>query len=932
MLNPVDPRYFLPLPQLIGSIRGLARKRNESYQKNLDRYLRTQSFHPPSEPGCLKHACDFQHRSDLHLISYLSPLASLRASHPVGSERELVDAVAEQLNAGDLEVSLLRVIAMGSMRRLMDMSKRIGPTASNELLQAIELKSKALARTRSPYDRLLATICLVHAGLVLRPSGAGLVARLELASINELLQRLTSTIERSFADTRHGLPLDGDGGLRCKFTTPETPSSDTDPLCTTVAVVQSIHGILSYFLSDDLFVEDEYPASAISKRLDDAAKLQWICWKTARHLRRRFVDQDGDFDEDCRFRWLEAAALAQLAQFDRMRRRHPTALRYAVASMNRARECGGTWSDLATFNSLETYLGGQGVTYPRLSPKCMIRPEWQFDRPCLALRAAQEDSTLRKAQQIFAKNQINLTGWGVSSCIRVRDTIADDKVREAAFWLLVRMGAVAEVRCFFHVPTHEEPTREGIFRKAHRPATALVVGLTGAIAWANAIAAVAQSAAPWLHPGRQQSVKAGMRKLLLQLAGLEGDEETGDLLFLNHVQVGLSYHGKMIHQNGYGSPRVTDWIDGLLDAGEQGRLPRVAAQDFREGKFAVDPDDVFVSLVNDDGASLKMLLVGPEGSRKICRPACCRIARDWDKVLKEFAKSAAAYQEEVHGVFGRAMADRSDQPLEVLEIPEELSELCEAMIDEAVALNPNARRIMLHADPMWNVVPWQYVHLCESESHGERLEVLYRSGARRGSRGFGKIAFWRVPGVQLARYEPRRLAPSNVRVDVSESRFYAIGERIKAERAKANPKSRSYGQLSILAHGSVADQHVRFKINGEFISASDLAKLGEFNTIFLHVCHGAAMNPEGLHNQDDILGAPGQIIQGGARVVVAAGLPVVEECFLKLEQYYFDFDPNKEGLLAFEQRYLQACLESRAVSLYTLFSGAIAPRLEFSNE
>lgn len=932
MLNLADPRYFLPLPQLMGSIRGSASKRNEPYQQALERYLRTQSFHSPWQAGCLKHACDFQHRSDLHLVSYLSPRASVRASRAVGSERELMEAVTEQLNAGDLEVSLLRVVAMSSVQRLMDMSKRAGPTASHDLLQAIERRSKALARTRTPHDNLLASIGLAHAELVLRPSGAGLVARIELAGINELLQRITSSIERSFADTRHGLPLDGDGGLRCKFVTTEAMASNPDPLGTTVAIVRSIHGILSYFLSDDLFVEDEYSSAAISKNLDEAARLQWICWKTARHLRRRFAGQDDDFDEDCRFKWLEAAALAQLAQFDRMRRRHPTALRYAVASMNRARECGGTWSDLAAFNSLGTYLDGQGVTYPRLATHCTIRPEWQTDRPCLALRAAQEDPTLRKAMQTFAQNAVNVSGWGVSSCIWVRDTIADDKVREAAFWLLVRMGAVAEVRCFFHVPRHEEPTREGIFRKAHRRNTALRVGLEGAIGWANAIAAVAQSAAPWLDSGRQQSVKAGMRKLLRELPGSERGETTGDLLFLNHVQVGLSYHGKAVHQNGYGSPRVTDWVDGLLDAGEHGRLPRVAAQDFREGKFAVHPDDVFVSLVNDDGASLKMLLVGPEGSRKICRPTCCQIARDWDVVLKEFAKSAAAYQETVHGVFGRAMADRPGQPLELLEIPEELSALCEALIDEAVALNPNARRIMLHADPMWNVVPWQYVHLCGSETHGARLEVLHRSGVRRGSRGFGKIAFWRVPGVQLARYEPKGLAPSDVRVDVSESRFYEIGERIKAERANASPKGRSRGQLSILAHGSVADQHVRFKINGEFISASELAKLGEFNTIFLHVCHGAAMNPERLYRADDILGAPGQIIQGGARVVVAAGLPVVEECFLKLEQYYFDFDPNKEDLLSFEHRYLQACLETRAVSLYTLFSGAIAPRLDSIND
>jgi hypothetical protein len=98
----------------------------------------------------------------------------------------------------------------------------------------------------------------------------------------------------------------------------------------------------------------------------------------------------------------------------------------------------------------------------------------------------------------------------------------------------------------------------------------------------------------------------------------------------------------------------------------------------------------------------------------------------------------------------------------------------------------------------------------------------------------------------------------------------------------------------------------------------------------MHVCHGAAVG--NLHKADDASSAPVELIQGGAWVVIAPGLPMPTSQIEKLEQYFYNLPFVSNDLNDIEQRYLRACIESPAVALYALYSGAIAPYLDKISE
>ena len=390
-------------------------------------------------------------------------------------------------------------------------------------------------------------------------------------------------------------------------------------------------------------------------------------------------------------------------------------------------------------------------------------------------------------------------------------------------------------------------------------------------------------------------------------------------LFMNHVQVGLSYQAKaqqrMLHSRNLGRHP----IDVMLSSTEANELPAITLDDFLKGELQFDDESVFVSLFTNDGPTLRIFSLSKCKSR--ARDLELNTAgRDWVDLLSDWSKSLA-----------KAMRDFADFPDELdIEIPDYLTDLCRNVALAALDVQPRVRRIMIHADPMWNVVPWQYI-MCRALNNelAESTEQLIRNGKRsEGSRRVVPLAIWRVPGVQFGdAHENHTAADSSVFVDENDPTFEAKRQEIIEIRSRG-----SRGLLSILAHGSTGGKAVNFQIGNTPVRKYAMSVYGQYRAVLLHICHGSVVHK--LHIADDILGAPGEIILGGAAVVLAAGSPIPLDFTTIIEKYFATLDADVADsvlLRAVEDRYLSACAENNNVGLYTMFSGRVSPRLTVLN-
>lgn len=860
--------------------------------------------------------CDYHRRTDLRLLTLVSSRRSLQCDSMLMPADKLVDELVQHLRDKDLTLSLLRVLAVSSGPRLILYLRSADASKVHELITQLE-KTGGMLKEESPQDCDLASICLAHVRLSLRPVVPGATAKVGLTELSAMLKDIERVGDHGHMSNRK-LVLGADGTLQYKHAK-RTLSWPFDPIQHTIAVLCAVHGILSHFLSDDLFVDSYYSAAMISDILIRARVAQRICWRTFRNLKKDFSRFERDFDDDHQFARLEAIALAQLAQFERICRRHAIAVRLAIGAIEQIRMLGRIGAETNLVESLSWYLKNQGVVVPIFNQASGSRsiPERE---PCLALRAACVEDTMSKAISVLESNSVFPVGWGIRTSMYVQAKVFIPEVRAAAFIIAVRMGAVAEVRRFFHLSKYEESNENAENIKNVRAATAKCLGAPGTIAWANAIAAVSQSAVFWIDKDKYNSVKAGFRKLLRASVGFDSHFSAMERLFMNHVRVGLSYHAKAVHRNQYAAvadlteEATSDIIDRMIVATDRGLLPAVTVQHFRDAAFAIGEDEVMVSLMVDDGGTLQLTSLAAQ-SYLHETPDWGVIDQDWNKLLKSFATETS---KQIH--------DHVEHPeVCTLAIPKPLVDLCRGVLRSALALNPNARRIMIHADAMWNVVPWQFIlHQHLENEIGLLLEGLIQRRRRREvHREFGKVVFWRVPGVRLGQHDFKvQLADRNFAMETSDITFWKIID----DKLKKNRICPGKGLLSILAHGNIGGERVRFWVNGEPVSNFQLTKFGEFPLVIMHVCHGATVG--NLHKADDASSAPAELIQGGAWVVIAPGLPMPTSQIEKLEQYFYDLPFVSDDLNDIELRYLSACIESPLVALYTLFSGAIAPRLE----
>ncbi|MHB1591757.1 MAG: hypothetical protein ACYCTW_09530 [Sulfuricella sp.] len=861
-------------------------------------------------------------RIDLRLLVSLSPRPSLRCCPGGIGLTDLVPRLVDHLKRDDLSLPLLRTLSLIALTRDAETIRSMPFELVSSLLYEME-RGEDLLKAGTPDDKVVALVCLPYARLALRHSAE---ARVELTTLIQLLNNIKQVDGLICADEReYELPS---GSLRYQRDKQKPGLSFLagDRLLHTLAVLCSVQGILSYFLAQNLYVDQEYSPVAVSKALKQARNLQGRCWRAFRTLRRHFSHLYRDLAYDLEFIRLEANALAQLAQFERVCRRHPLAVRLsigAIAKLESVSGLSGAPAEASRFRSLLPYLKQQGIKDCQLQMP-QGSPRLDEGEPCLALLAASEEPMINNAIVVLSKNGNAPAGWGVKACDDVRKNVYEPTVRAEAFKLALRIGALDVARSFFHLSGFEErgePNAESI--KGCRTAMARQLGKEGVFAYANGVGAVSQSGVQWLAEDVQNRLKAGLRKMLRELANIGGlsSLRVKEHLFLNHVQIGLGYHARRVHRGQYAAivdakDASTEVIDKMLEATDRGRLRSVSLHSFWDSTFKISDDEVMVSLMTDDGGTLKLTILA-SGRCIQNLPEAGAITQDWNQLLKEFTAKAQS-QIKVY----------SDHPeLEnMINIPIELERLCMRILKVALDMNADTRRIMIHADPMWNVVPWQFIlHMQLKDEFGTLVEKLIRQKKRKEcNRGFGKVVFWRVPGVQLppSVNAPSALAERQIKIDVSEPTFWGIKQQLISGR-NGRPGD---GLLSIIAHGRIdGGKHASFEVDGETVNGATMAKYGEYPLVLLHVCHAAKVDK--LNIADDTMGVPGEIIQGGARVVVAPGLPLPTNLIEKIEQYFYDLERG-DNLQDIEQRYLLSCVEIPEVGMYTLYSGAIAPLLE----
>lgn len=861
-------------------------------------------------------------RTDLQLLAALSPRAAFGLPRV---HRELASNVMACFRSDELTVSLARVFATASHTKLALFASWLNGQERDELCNALTNVSFPGITTDWP----LVHICIpaVCVALEHRQRDAPPVTA---QTLNGFVTRFESFLS-NFTVGRHGISCSHDGSLT--YVKPRKAGgwpADGEPMLLTISILCAIQSILSFFWADATSASGYSPAQ-LNELINRAREVQWVCWRTIRTM-RAIQNDTGEYAADFELEWLEAVALAQLAQFERLRRGHARALQYSIGAFAIVERLEGVRSHGELFRSIEDYLTAQGMKVPKVKTshaKTVQATPWLKDEPSLALRAACSDAVIERSCSELGAAGFSPTGWGWETCLRVAGSVYSPSLRAAAFQILVSMGGAYEARRFFHMAKHEEqanPVHEKKMKDV-RDETALRVGFPGLLRWCDAVAVNSQGAVMWLVRGRQPTIRAGLRKLTARLYDQTRSDPGARQLFVNHVRVGMSYHARRVHHGGYAGyiDDARDAVDAMVEAADRGQLEPLTHLDFKTHEIPVRKGEVFVSVVTDDGASLRLVFRSQSHEDIVIHPHVD--GRDWIPFLTEF-EGVAARQIDVAAAHGSTLAKK----IGLVEIPKALLSLSKAIYTTAARLvsseHATLKRILLHADPLWNVVPWQYVHQKSFESEPESAR---RAGAR--------VAYWRVPGVQLSR------TSSAATVLLKSSRAIAgdvdlddIATQIGAQRKQRGPRSGSRGMLSVLAHGGVGPGHATFSLNGKAVSMRTLAELGQYQLVFLHVCHGSGVNSANLHESDDILGAPGEILQGGAKVVLASGVPLLTEHILDLESRFLDFDPQvdlapdpssgRDEWDSIQERYLVACqFSDQAVSLYTLFSEAIAPAL-----
>lgn len=858
-------------------------------------------------------------RYEFDLRSVMSPWGTSRVEVNDVELSFIVKRSVSCLSAGRFRPTLMRLLTSSCTDPAFNRIAHIDTTLAVELTKSLNTHSQALANGTVD-EHILNLICLPSACLALMPPGTQITTT-DLALLLGEAESLSQ-----FVDIQNDAYQTYQGGFSFIGNPVTSKWFGQDPLAHTLAVLCAMQAILTRFFSDSFAACPAFSDQEISALSRRARNLQRRCWRTLRGLRQDRSIPTHELAPHLNLVRLEASALAWLAQFERLCGSHSRALQFAAWATVQIPFFTRNPCELRLFNSLKRYLEFNGLNVALMCYLPSIDAA-QEDRPYLAMLVAASSPTTSNSVNALRTYGVKLEGWGFRQIDEVLRNETRPEVRAEAFTLAINMGAVWLASKFFHISEtndswiDDEKLMGWIDDQKHLTARAL--GKDGLMNYATVIAELSQSCAPWLENWRQRQLQGGLRKFIRESANMTKLfwNNINDLLFVNHVRLGLGYYAKKqgdykairkVQANVKQTARLNE-IDDSIDTLLQGQRSIVRCSDFKREIKSVISNDVMVSLHTRDGDSLSITASSAKKTRHRRFESTEKHEPDWHKRLKHFSEIASDC------IVDAARIDETP----TLFIAAHFRELLQEIIDFVLETNPNAHRIFLHADPMWNVLPWQYIMLHQMEFK-EWLQQLCINKYPHRNREADNLVIWRVPGLQLGNSLPSHgLKPRDVVYDMDDTKFQEIQAVIR-EISLAKPD----GFLSLLAHGGAVVDNARvFKLNGKTIDKDALNQFEGYPLTLLHICDGARV--KNSPNEDDTLGLPGALLLQGVKVVVAAGLPVPVAKFegIKVIERHFGQITDVTDLLAIEKRYALACKEHPEAALYTLYSDSVAPIL-----
>lgn len=883
----------------------------------------------------------FPQRADFQLarLTNIYPDLGLQFSLDMPNDEQniykIILAAANAIEQGhDCKNDVLRVIAAAGFKtfELLGYVKRGNQWRSLVIRDAVEklflaMKGRQITRPQNIETNIFNQVLLPSVQILMDEL---LYKRFEpsLTHVGMLIKNIRRSLRMFTAHNSHLINFDRTNHLfKLENIIELAPWAGIEPDKTTTLLIQKAQYVVRLILSN--FVKDvegnEHLIPAIVK---NASWIQIVCWVSSRQVRTNLLNLTNQPRKKITaWRESELKSLASLSRIERMRGRFTIASQYANLTNLYGFELYPPSRDIIQHDGMRSqtkvkgFLKGalifaqeQGMIWP---------PQWilndgDFDTPYLAIptmRIFQSfiDSAIQKTCNNHLLDRPPSKAYGYPAIQNLLYSGEPVKVAHG-FILAYRLGFLKTAAEVF---AHET-------NRCNRDEVGLLLTKTDFFGFVKAVANVTQHSILFCNHSIVSNFKAAIRKIWNRLPESEESKlNFEELLFLHHTQIGMSYYAVLNHKDPNLAHRkafrrdiekisYADF-DNFAEQFLYGSTQALTTNTIRQSIFTLEETSVFVSFVNFDGDKLKVLVKESNGRYEIFTHTA---SRDWNKILDEYRIYAS---EKVR------MDVRAGQPYPWVEPDAEILSFFNRIVFTALNLNPNARRLVMHCDQMWNIVPWQYLMRTSMKNQlEEKFEDLRQKKLRVDDHlDFSGLLIWRINGVLP--YQPCTKPTYKVSEIVADESDAACSQAGNKCRTMLEGIDYPKGHISIIAHG---DQKIftNLRMFGEPVSSGELTQnCSGFDLVILHVC--SAADVIGTAMTGDTGGLPALFITNGAKLVIAPTLPIPFALIDKSEPHFQKIDQGK-GFEDVEKHYSKAIQEDQTVAMYTLFSDElVAPRL-----